>query len=144
MSLPAPEPGLVIPYAYLWRHEHRKGKEEGRKVRPSVIILAVQNPKGSTPRVTVAPITHTPPAKDTEAIELPHRVKQSLGLDDDRSWIVLDEVNQFAWPGYDIRPVPGSKNRFAYGSIPPKLYDTIIGRILELAAARRVSEISRD
>jgi hypothetical protein len=94
----------------------------------------------------VAPITHTPPAKDSdsEAIELPPRVKQALGLDDEQSWIVLDEVNQFAWPGYDIRPVPGSKDRFAYGCIPPKLYDTIIGGILELAAARRVAEIPRD
>lgn len=94
--------------------------------------------------MTVAPVTHTPPAKDGEAIELPSRVKQALGLDDDRSWIVLDEVNQFGWPGYDIRPVPGSKDRFVYGFIPPKLYDTIIGRILELVAARRVTEISRD
>ena len=144
MSLPTPEPGLVIPYAYLWRHEHCKGQEEGRKVRPSVIVLAVQSPEGSTPRVTVAPITHTPPAKDGEAVELPPRVKQALGLDDDQSWIVLDEVNQFVWPGYDIRPVPGSKDRFAYGFIPPKLYDTVIGRILELAASRRVAKIPRD
>lgn len=143
MSLPTPEPGLVIPYAYLWRHEHRKGQEEGRKVRPSVIVLAVQSPTAGAPRVTVAPITHTPPAKDGEAIELPPRVKQALGLDDDRSWIVLDEVNQFAWPGYDIRSLPGSKNRFAYGFIPPKLYDIVIGRILDLAAAQRVAEISR-
>ena len=144
MSLPTPEPGLVIPYAYLWRHEHRKGQEEGRKVRPSVIVLAVQNSKCGAPRVTVAPITHTPPARDGEAVELPPRVKQALGLDDDRSWIVLDEVNQFAWPGYDIRPVPGSKDRFAYGFIPPKLYDVVIRRILELATDRRVAEIPRD
>ena len=144
MPLPIPEPGLVIPYAYLWRHEHRRGQEEGRKVRPSVIVLAVQSPKGGAPRVTVAPITHTPPAKGGEAIELPPRVKQALGLDDDRSWIVLDEVNQFAWPGYDVRPVPASKNRFAYGFIPPKLYNTVIGRILKLAAARRVAEVPRD
>lgn len=144
MSLPTPEPGLVIPYAYLWRHEHRKGMEEGRKVRPSVIVLAVQSPKGGPLRVTVAPITHTPPTKDGEAIELPLRVMHALGLDDERSWIVLDEVNQFAWPGYDIRPVPGRKDRFAYGFIPPKLYNSVIGRILELAAARRVTEISRD
>lgn len=144
MSLPTPEPGLVIPYAYLWRHEQRRGQEEGRKVRPSVIVLAVQSLEAGAPRVTVAPITHRPPAKDGEAVELPPRVKQALGLDDDRSWIVLDEVNQFAWPGFDIRPVPGSKDRFAYGFIPPKLYDTVIGRILQLAAARRVVEIPRD
>ena len=144
MPLPIPEPGLVIPYAYLWRHEYRNGQEEGRKVRPSVIVLAVQNPKDGVARVTVAPITHTPPTKDGEAVELPQRVKKALGLDDDRSWIVLDEVNQFSWPGYDLRPVPGSKDRFAYGFIPPKLYDTVIGRILELAAARRVTEVPRD
>jgi hypothetical protein len=144
LSLPTPEPGLVIPYAYLWRHEHRKGQEEGRKVRPSVIVLAVKGTKSGSPRVTIAPITHTAPTKSGEAIELPPRVKQALGLDDERSWIVLDEVNQFTWPGYDIRPVPGSKDRFAYGLIPPKLYNAIIVRILELAAERRVAEILRD
>lgn len=144
MSLPTPEPGLVIPYAYLWRHEQRRGQDEGRKVRPCVILLAAQDPTGGAPRVTVAPITHTPPADGAEAIEMPPRVKRVLGLDNDRSWIVLDEVNQFAWPGYDIRPVPGGKDRFAYGLIPPRLYDTIIGRILALAAARRVAEIPRD
>jgi hypothetical protein len=144
LSLPVPEPGLVIPYAYLWRYEHRKGQEEGRKVRPSVVVLAVQRPKGGATRVTVAPITHSPPAKDEEAVELPPRVKQALGLDEDRSWIVLDEVNQFDWPGYDISPVPGTRDRFAYGFIPPRLYDIVIGRILALAAARRVSEIPRD
>lgn len=68
MLLPNPEPGLVIPYAYLWRHEHRKGQEEGRKVRPVVIVLAVQSPKAGAPIVLVTPITHTPPAKDGEAI----------------------------------------------------------------------------
>ncbi|WP_375392362.1 hypothetical protein [uncultured Sphingomonas sp.] len=52
-------------------------------------------------------------------------------------------MNKFAWPGYDIRPVPGSKDRFADGFIPSGLYDTVIGRILELAAARRIVEISR-
>jgi hypothetical protein len=144
LSLPTPEPGLVIPYAYLWRHEHRKGQEEGRKVRPSVIILAVQGAKPGAPRITVAPITHTAPTTDAEAIELPPRVKQALGLDDQRSWIVLDEVNEFTWPGYDLRPVPGSQDCFAYGFIPPKLYDAIIVRILELAAERRVTEIPRD
>ena len=144
MSLPVPEPGLVIPYAYLWRHEQRKGLDEGRKVRPAVVVLTVQNAAGGAPRVTVAPITHTPPAPDGEAIELPLRVKQALGLDDDRSWIILDEVNQFGWPGYDIHPVPGRKSIFAYGFIPPRLYDSVIARILTLAAARRVTEISRD
>lgn len=144
MSLPPPEPGLVIPYAYLWRHEHHKGQDEGRKTRPSVIVLSAKNAADGSIRVTVAPITHTPPKSADEAIELPPRVKQALKLDDERSWVVLDEVNQFTWPGYDLRPVPGSKDRFSYGFIPPKLFNTIIGRILDGAAKRKVTAIPRD
>ena len=40
MALPSPEPGLVLNYAYLWHEEHRAGREEGRKDRPSVVICA--------------------------------------------------------------------------------------------------------
>lgn len=43
MTIPTPEPGLVVNYAYLWHYEHRAGNEEGRKNRPSVIVLAVEN-----------------------------------------------------------------------------------------------------
>ncbi len=42
MPIPNPEPGLVISYAYLWHDEHRAGREEGQKDRPSVIVLAVE------------------------------------------------------------------------------------------------------
>lgn len=62
--------------------------------------------KGDAVRVTVAAVTHTQPHADTIALEMPPKVKQHLGLDDARSWIVLDEVNQFDWPGFDLRPVP--------------------------------------
>ena len=144
MSFPQPEPGLVIPYAYLWRHEHNKGQEEGRKNRPAVIVLAAKNEKDGSIRVTVAPITHTPPKSDDQAIELPIRVKQALKLDDERSWVVLDEVNQFTWPGFDLRPVPGTKDRFSYGFIPPKLYTSVVTRILDGAAKRKVAAIPRD
>ena len=106
-------------------------------------MLVVQKAEGDAPRVTVAPITHTPPDATTEAIELPPRVKQHLHLDGERSWIILDEVNEFTWPGYDIRPMPGSAS-FSYGFIPPKLDDVVITRLLELAAARRVAEVPRD
>ena len=95
MSLPTPEAGLVIPYNYLWRYEHRKGQDEGRKTRPAVIVLVVRKVEGNAQRVTVAPITHTPPDAKTEAIELPPRVKHALRLDEERSWIILDEVNEF-------------------------------------------------
>jgi mRNA-degrading endonuclease toxin of MazEF toxin-antitoxin module len=144
MSLPRPEPGLVIPYAYLWRYEHRKGQEEGRKTRPCVVVLTAEDQADGTTRVTVAPVTHTPPDKVDRGLELPAPVKRALKLDDERSWVVLDEVNQFTWPGFDIRPVPGSKNRFFYGFIPPALFTQIVQRLLRKAAARGVAAISRD
>lgn len=144
MSLPTPEPGLVIPYAYLWRHEHGRGQEEGRKIRPSVIVLAVRKDLNGTTRVTVAPITHTPPGADQPAIEMPPRVKQALGLDYGRSWVILAEVNQFNWPGYDVRPVPGTTDRFSYGFIPPSLHRLIVEGILDGARKRQLGSISRD
>ena len=144
MSLPEPEPGLVISYAYLWRHEHNKGQEEGRKNRPGVIVLRVENRETGQPRVMVAAITHTPPHSDTIAIELPLAVKRHLGLDSERSWIVLDEVNQFDWPGYDLRPLPDSKTKFAYGFIPPKLYELVKATLFAANAKRKVTIIPRD
>lgn len=144
MSLPQPEPGLVISYAYLWRHEHNRGQDEGRKDRPCLIVLSVDKPKGKAVRVTVAAITHTPPHADTITIEMPARVKQYLGLDDERSWIVLDEVNQFDWPGFDLRPVPGSGNKYAYGFIPPNLHKAATATLLEANTKRKVKVIPRD
>src|SRR5215469_9574837 len=61
MSIPNPEPGLVISYAYLWHDEHRAGLEEGQKDRPSVIVLAVERKADGATLVTVSPITHTAP-----------------------------------------------------------------------------------
>lgn len=139
-----PEPGLVIPYGYLWHREYRRGVEEGRKTRPVVIIVVVQRAEGKTPLVRVFPITHTPPEKADEAIELPLRVKRELGLDTSRSWVILDESNVFAWPGYDLRHVPGAGDRFAYGFVPPRFLDAVIEKVIALAADRRENLVPRD
>jgi hypothetical protein len=48
-----------------------------------------------------------PPSDPCEAIENPPATKRRLGLDDERSWIVLTESNRFVWPGPDVRPVDG-------------------------------------
>ena len=85
MPIPTPEPGLVISYAYLWHHEHEAGREEGRKDRPSVIVLAVERSANDMTVVVVLPITHAAPADPTAAVEIPAAVKRHLGLDDERS-----------------------------------------------------------
>ena len=94
MPLPAPEPGLVIGYAYLWRHEALRGRDDGVKDRPCVIVLSVRDVGGQIV-VTVAPITHSPPDRPELAVEIPVETKRRLGLDAARSWIVAGDLNQF-------------------------------------------------
>lgn len=56
------------------------------------------------------------------AIELPAHVKRDLGLDRERSWIVTREVNQFRWPGPDVRMVGDTPY---YGAIPDWLFEVV-------------------
>jgi hypothetical protein len=125
MSIPSPEPGLVISYAYLWHHEHQTGRDEGRKNRPGVIVLTVERESDGASIVTVLPITHAAPSDPASAIEIPLAVKQHLGLDDHRSWIVVSEGNEFLWPGYDLRKRPGT-DRYDYGFLPPRFFDQVV------------------
>ena len=81
-------------------------------------------------QVLVLPVTHTPPYNAADAVEIPLATKQRLGLDGERSWIVLTEVNEFIWPGPDIRPVPGGDGSIAYGVLPPRLFDVVRDRFL--------------
>jgi hypothetical protein len=123
MPIPNPEPGLVISYAYLWHHEHQAGREEGQKDRPSVIVLAVERDAATV--VTVLPITHSAPTDPASAVEIPLPVKRHLGLDDDPSWIVVAEGNEFLWPGYDLRKLPHS-DRYDYGFLPPRFFNQVL------------------
>jgi hypothetical protein len=118
VSLPTPQPGLVISYAYLWAREHSRGAEEGLKDRPCAIVAARQVIEGRMV-VTVVPVTHSPPIDPAEAVEIPPALKAHLGLDDLPSWIVVTETNDFLWPGPDLRP-SGKANRFDYGMLPPR------------------------
>lgn len=125
MPIPNPEPGFVISYAYLWHREHRAGLEEGQKDRPSVIVLAVDREADGATLVTVLPITHAAPSDPATAVKIPMPVKRHLGLDDDRSWIVVDEGNEFVWPGYDLRKLPHS-DRYDYGLLPPRFFNQVL------------------
>lgn len=143
MALPDPQLGLVISYSYLWHYESEKGQDEGRKDRPCVIILAAEQADDGM-MVTVVPITHAPPANAAHAHELTPRVKQHLGLDDQASWVVLNEGNRFLWPGYDLKPIRGAKGKFDYGFLPPNLFNAIRERFVAIARAGQGKEVPRD
>jgi hypothetical protein len=121
-SWTTPEPADVISFSYLWSHEAERGQEEGLKDRPAVVIIARRN-IGDDLQLLVAPVTHRQPGVG-EGVPIPPRVKQHLGLDDEPSWIVTTEINQFIWPGPDVRLVEGSDDPF-YGAIPAALFDQV-------------------
>jgi len=143
MAIPAPEPGLVINYAYLWHHEHEAGREEGRKDRSSVIVLCVDGAPAGTTIVTVLPITHVAPKAKGEGVEIPPAVKRLLGLDDQPSWVLISEGNEFVWPGYDLR----KRHRgggYSYGFLPPRLFDRIVRAFVDWHGAHRGRLVPRD
>ncbi len=126
MTLPIPQPGLVIRYAYLWLDEFRDGREEGLKDRPYAIIAAIKDDEGAR-RVLCVPITHRKPARTDSGVEIPLAVKRHLGLDDAPSWIIVDEHNEFVWPGPDLRRVrDGEDSSVAFGFLPPGLLSQVM------------------
>jgi hypothetical protein len=141
MAIPDPEIGLVIHFNYLWKREHDQGRDNARYPRPCAIVLANRRQRDGTTIVVVAPITHAAPDADTSAVEIPQAVKRHLGLDDQRSWIIADEVNEFAWPGYDLQP--NAAGEIAYGVLPDRLFQQVRLRVLDSIRAGRLGRVPR-
>ena len=137
-----PRNGEVIHYSYLWRDEKRRGLEEGRKPRPSAVILSKKDTVSDVCRVLVLPITHTQPVDLGIAIEISDQEKRLIGLDNESQWIVCNEVNQFIWPGFDVRPRVGESH--IYGMLPRNLYERAKQLFLKLHALGRSRSIDRD
>jgi hypothetical protein len=123
--------------------EHRDGREEGSKDRPCAIVLATRDHEGEV-RVLVVPVTHSPPESSSAALELPSAVKRHLGLDSERSWIILSESNLFDWPGPDLRRVGDrDDSSVVYGVLPPGLFAELRRRFLALESAARSRRVQR-
>ena len=139
MEIPRPEPGLVVHFNYLWNREHERGRDEARYPRPCAVILSYRRTADGTLVVLLAPITHSQP--DDLAVEIPRAVKAHLGLDDARSWVVLGEVNETAWPGYDLQP--NARGEYAYGFLPPRLFNQIKAKVLDALRTRALTRVPR-
>jgi len=124
MTFPAPQPGLVIRYSFLWSHEAQTDALEGSKDRPCAIVVAASLDEAGDITVLVAPITHAAPEED-DSIPIPAKVARALDLDGAQHWIRIDELNEFVWPGYDLRPIPGRPGDYAYGMLPKALYEAL-------------------
>jgi hypothetical protein len=145
VSLPQPFPGLVIRYNYLWAAAAAQGHEEGDKDRPAAIVMAVKHSGGHETHVYALPITHSAPIAGTEALEIPAAVCRAAGLDAARSWVVLSEFNEFVWPGFDLRVIPGRAPRtMAYGFLPSGFFAKMRDCWLALDAAGKSQGVARD
>jgi hypothetical protein len=143
VSFPEPYAGLVIRYSYLWKREYEQGREEGVKDRPCAVVLVVTDDDGEKD-VLVIPITHTPPPDPNSAVEIPIETKRRLGLDAERSWIVVTEANEFVWPGPDLRPLPGrDASTVAYGPLPPRLFAQVRNKFLERDRTEKSARVAR-
>lgn len=143
MTWPTPQPGLVIRYSYLWRREALAGHEEGLKDRPCAVIIASTDDEGRT-QVYAVPVTHSSPPDAETAIEIPLVVKARLGLDSERSWVIVSEANVFAWPGPDLRFVSGRGSQSAaYGFLPPAFFRIVRDRFLAMDRQRKAALVKR-
>lgn len=136
----------MISYSFLWSAEAAAGQAEGRKNRPCAIVLAI-TPDARVPdvkRVVVLPITHTRPIDPDGAVELPRGVRRHLRLDDAPSWVIVDELNVFGWPGFDLRHIPGKPGKYAYGYLPPRFFDQLRDKLRERRAHGRLKAIGRE
>ena len=144
MKFPAAKPGLVIRYSFLWSHEKDAGAEEGSKDRPCAMVVAAPRRENGDITVIVAPITHAPPADQSDSLEIPTQICRLLGLDGQRHWLRLDELNRFAWPGYDLRTIPGRPGEYAYGMLPQPLFEQLRTAILDRQKAKAPNIQGRD
>lgn len=144
MTLPVPRPGVVIRYSFLWSHEASAGKEEAAKDRPCAIVLATRMDPSGDLLTIVAPITHMPPAEAAAALEIPPETRAALGIDGDAQWLRFDELNRFAWPGFDLRPIPGGAGAYDYGMLPKNLFEELKAGIIKRQKEPPVKSILRD
>jgi hypothetical protein len=131
VAIPEPEPGLVIRYDFLWADEAAAQREHGKE-RPACLVAASE-PTASPRFVVILPITHSRPRRGTVGIEIPAAVCRALGLDEERSWVIVSESNIDEWPNAGLAPIPGRRSVFSYGFLPPRLFARIKAKFLARA-----------
>ncbi len=141
MLLPRPEPGLVFRYDYLWLEEAGSARTSGKE-RPACLVAALDD-EASPQLVVVLPITHSRPKAPSAGVEIPQAVAEKLGLDEARSWVVVSQANVDFWPNAGIAPLPARRGTYAYGFLPPTLFEAVKNRFLKLLTERHARLVNR-
>ncbi|HWA89199.1 MAG TPA: hypothetical protein VG889_04145 [Rhizomicrobium sp.] len=131
----------MIRYDYLWQREAASARPSGKE--PPACLVATLDDEADPQLVLILPITHARPSGGTIGVEIPPAVAHHLGLDDARSWIVISEANVDFWPNAGLAPVAGKRGAYAYGLVPPALFERVRSRFLTLLAERRAKLVRR-
>lgn len=133
---PQPRAGLVVRYAFKWARDAAFPEKLGED-RPCTVITTAEQTAGRLV-VYVAPITHQPPRAGQTALLLPPTIKQNLGLDVERSWQVVEEVNAFIWPSSELLIVRGGAADPVYGRLPPRFAKSVSEAVQAASVQQRL------
>jgi len=142
MPLPALAQGLVVRYEYIWHREASANRTTAEKERPVCVTVIFDDPDEGR-MVMLLPITHSPPSQGEVGIEIPQQVKKHLGLDAERSWIIVSECNIDGWPSPDLRQIPAQAGKFHYGYIPPRLFRIVREAFVSAYRPKKVQIVPR-
>ncbi len=141
MTKPEPQVGQIIKYDYLWRDERDRNRIEGAKQRPCAVIVALRRAEDGSQHVFVAPITHSAPRDGEPAIEIPAKFNAMTGLDKERSWLIISELNRVDWSDPGI--VPARPGQWFYGTLPRGIAQRASAAIVELHRRRTLRSVDR-
>jgi hypothetical protein len=97
MTAKTPPKGSVILYPYLWAEQQKQGETEGRKTRPTCLVLSLRDPGEDIHHLMLVAITSQAPSKKQTAVEVPDTERMRAKLTRyPRAWIIVNEYN------YDI------------------------------------------
>lgn len=133
MTADFPAAGQVFDYHYLWKWQADRGETEGRKTRPSCVVIVVVNEAGHHV-MFIAPITSKTPDQDRTALEIPETEARRAQLDSQLSlWVILDELNaDVLEASYTI------EDRSPRGSFSPAFTDAILRGVQQLRASEKL------
>jgi hypothetical protein len=133
-----PAAGQVFDYHYLWKWQADRGETEGRKKRPSCVVIVVTNATGHHV-MFIAPITGKAPDAGRIALQIPETEARRAKLDTHLPlWVILDELNvDVLETSYTL------EDRSARGVFSPAFTDAILRGVQRLRAAGRLGLSNR-
>ena len=132
MAADFPAAGQVFDYHYLWKWQADRGETEGRKKRPSCVVIVATNAVGHHV-MFIAPITSKAPDAGRIALQIPETEARRAKLDTHLPlWVILDELNvDVLETSYTL------EDRSARGAFSPAFTDAILRGVQRLRAAGR-------